>query len=70
MAHFVKLHRIYPDRIEPVLFNLDVIVEIDSLDGYSIIQTRWSIGIKVKETLEEISAMSNNTMPSKSVIHG
>lgn len=77
MAHFVKLNQL--DLLHdnsrnyiPVLFNLDTVVSIEpSPSGkHSVINTRWSnnTGIRVKETLDEILALSKSC--SKSVING
>jgi len=77
MAHFVKLNQL--DLLHdnsrnyiPVLFNLDTVVSIEpSPSGkHSVINTRWTnnTGIRVKETLDEILALSKNC--SKSVING
>lgn len=77
MAHFVKLNQLDPfhdnsRNYTPVLFNLDTIVSIEpSPSGkHSVINTRWTsnTGVRVKETLDEILALSKNC--SKNVING
>ena len=77
MAHFVKLNQL--DLLHdnsrnyiPVLFNLDTVVSIEpSPSGkHSVINTRWTnnTGIRVKETLDEILALSKCC--TKDIING
>jgi len=80
MAHFVKLNQLdlahdNGKSYVPILFNLDTIVSIEpSPSGkHSIITTRWSTnaGIRVKETLDEILALSKDcTKDKKAVLNG
>lgn len=68
MAHFIKLNLLDIDHSNnnqyiPVLFNLDTIISIEPSSPnkkktHSIIQTRWSNNIKVKESLDEILELS------------
>lgn len=78
MAHFIRLHQLdltheNTSNYIPILFNLDTVVTIEpSISGkHSIITTRWSTnsGIKVKESLEEILALSKDCN-KKGVIAG
>ena len=81
MAHFVKLHQLdlnhdTTKNYLPILFNLDTVVSIEpSPSGkHSIITTRWTTtnnGIRVRETLDDILALSRDcTKDKKSVITG
>lgn len=80
MAHFVKLHQLDLSHDNgrnylPILFNLDTVVSIEpSPSGkHSIITTRWTsqAGIRVKETLDDILALSRDcNKDKKPVLNG
>jgi|TARA_S200002703_G_scaffold22849_1_gene19615 hypothetical protein len=75
MAHFIKLNQLDVGHAQgektyiPTLFNLDTIISIEPSsphlqNTHSIIQTRWSNNIKVKETLDEILELSKTNVES------
>ena len=76
MAHMVLLHLLdvnhdrSNDYVE-TLFNLDTVISIEPSKVHSIIYTRWNDrGIKVKESLEEILALSKESDGNKGILHG
>jgi len=83
MAHFVKLNQLDVGHEQdeknyiPTLFNLDTVISIEPSSPHlkkthSIIQTRWSNNIKVKESLDEILELSKtlNIESPNNLLHG